>query len=116
MLLNPEINANTLNWAQNADKARTPANDSVGKGSSLVRGVEPRGLEPLTLCLQSRCATNCAMAPGRPGGRTDGRWYGTAVPRTNAKPGAPGAGTPLMLPELGPRFSGSRSTGRISGA
>src|SRR5690606_25560357 len=39
MLLNPEINANTLNWAQNADKARTPANDSVGKGSSLVRGV-----------------------------------------------------------------------------
>lgn len=25
--------------------------------------VEPRGLEPLTLCLQSRCATNCAMAP-----------------------------------------------------
>src|SRR5699024_3026950 len=26
--------------------------------------VEPRGLEPLTLCLQSRCATNCATAPG----------------------------------------------------
>ena len=26
--------------------------------------VEPRGLEPLTPCLQSRCATNCAMAPG----------------------------------------------------
>ena len=25
--------------------------------------VEPRGLEPRTLCLQSRCATNCAMAP-----------------------------------------------------
>src|SRR5699024_7453683 len=25
--------------------------------------VEPRGLEPLTLCLQSRCATNCATAP-----------------------------------------------------
>src|SRR4051812_12322441 len=25
--------------------------------------VEPRGLEPLTPCLQSRCATNCAMAP-----------------------------------------------------
>ena len=25
--------------------------------------MEPRGLEPLTPCLQSRCATNCAMAP-----------------------------------------------------
>ncbi len=26
--------------------------------------VEPGGLEPPTPCLQSRCATNCAMAPG----------------------------------------------------
>ena len=25
--------------------------------------VEARGLEPLTPCLQSRCATNCAMPP-----------------------------------------------------
>src|SRR5690554_4914923 len=25
--------------------------------------VEPGGLEPPTPCLQSRCATNCAMAP-----------------------------------------------------
>lgn len=25
--------------------------------------VELRGLEPLTPCLQSRCATNCATAP-----------------------------------------------------
>ena len=29
------------------------------------RSVEPRGLEPLTPCLQSRCATNCAKAPVR---------------------------------------------------
>ena len=29
--------------------------------------VEPRGLEPLTPCLQSRCATNCAKAPGEAG-------------------------------------------------
>src|ERR1700756_2909821 len=28
-----------------------------------TREVEPRGLEPLTPCLQSRCATNCAKAP-----------------------------------------------------
>ena len=26
--------------------------------------VDPRGLEPLTPCLQSKCATNCAMGPG----------------------------------------------------
>lgn len=26
MLLDPEINANALNWTQNGDKARTPAN------------------------------------------------------------------------------------------
>ena len=62
-VVDPEVNANALNWTQNGDKARTPANDSIGKGSSLVRGVELRGLEPLTPCLQSRCATNCAIAP-----------------------------------------------------
>src|SRR5690625_261647 len=28
-----------------------------------LKFVEARGLEPLTLCLQSRCATNCAMPP-----------------------------------------------------
>ena len=33
------------------------------KGSIKNPLVEPRGLEPLTPCLQSRCATNCAMAP-----------------------------------------------------
>ena len=63
MLLDPEVNANALNWVQNADKARTPANDSIGKGSSLVRGVELRGLEPLTPSLRTRCATSCATAP-----------------------------------------------------
>jgi hypothetical protein len=30
-----------------------------------ICAVEPRGLEPLTPCLQSRCATNCAKAPRR---------------------------------------------------
>jgi hypothetical protein len=36
--------------------------------------VEPRGLEPLTPCLQSKCATNCAMAPCHylPSGRAFG--------------------------------------------
>ncbi len=63
MLLDPEVNANALNWTQNDDKARTPANDSVGKGSSLVRGVELRGFEPLTFSLRTRRATNCAIAP-----------------------------------------------------
>ena len=48
MLLDPEINANALTWAEHADKARTTTNDSVGKGSSLVRRVDVKGLEPLT--------------------------------------------------------------------
>ncbi len=63
MLLDPEINANALTWAENADKARTTTNDSVGKGSSLVRRVELRGIEPLTFSLRTRRATNCATAP-----------------------------------------------------
>ena len=58
MLLDPQINANALTWAQNGNKARIET-----KGSSLVRGVEHRGLEPLTYCLQSSRATNCANAP-----------------------------------------------------
>src|SRR5699024_8644310 len=33
-------------------------------GGDLCIRVEPTGLEPVTPCLQSRCATNCAMAPG----------------------------------------------------
>ena len=58
MLLDPEINDNALTWAANADKARTQPNDSSGKGSSLVRGVEHRGLEPLTSTLQRWHSTN----------------------------------------------------------
>ena len=54
----PQINANALTWAQDSNKARIET-----KGSSLVRGVEHRGLEPLTYCLQSSRATNCANAP-----------------------------------------------------
>ena len=48
MLLDPQVNANALTWAADAHKARTSTNVSIGKGSSLVRAVEPRGLEPLT--------------------------------------------------------------------
>ena len=48
MLLDPEVNANALTWAADADKAGTPAIDSVGQGSSLVRWVRPKGLEPPT--------------------------------------------------------------------
>ena len=55
MLLDPQVNANALTWLAEDDKARTSTNIDVGKGSNLVRGVEPRGLEPLTPCLQSRC-------------------------------------------------------------
>ena len=45
--------------------ARVGRSAVISPGS---RWVEPRGLEPLTPCLQSRCATNCAMAPGWPRG------------------------------------------------
>lgn len=62
MLLDPQINANALTWAQDSNKARTETIQD-GKGSSLVCGVEHRGLEPLTYCLQSSRATNCANAP-----------------------------------------------------
>lgn len=33
---------------ENGDKARTPALDSLGQDSSLVRNVRPKGFEPLT--------------------------------------------------------------------
>ena len=41
MLLDPQVNANALTWAADTDKARTSTNIDVGKGSSLVRGVDP---------------------------------------------------------------------------
>lgn len=47
MLLDPQINANALTWAQDSNKARTETIDD-GKGSSLVRGVGPAGIEPTT--------------------------------------------------------------------
>ena len=50
MLLDPQINANALTWAQDSNKARTETIQD-GKGSSLVRGVGAEGLEPPTACL-----------------------------------------------------------------
>lgn len=43
--------------------ALAPDTRSHGRGSSTSTTVEVRGLEPLTLCLQSRCATSCAIPP-----------------------------------------------------
>ena len=63
MLLDPQINANALTWAQDSDKARTETIDD-GKGSSPVRGVELRGFEPLASSMPWKRATNCAIAPG----------------------------------------------------
>ena len=40
MLLDPQVNANALTWAADVNKARTSANVSIGKGSSLVRAVD----------------------------------------------------------------------------
>ena len=58
MLLDPQVNVNALTWSADANKARTSTNVSVGKGSSLVRWVEHRGLEPLTSTLQRWHSTN----------------------------------------------------------
>ena len=63
MLLDPQVNANALTWAADTNKARTSTNIDVGKGSSLVRGVELRGFEPLTSSMPWKRATNCAIAP-----------------------------------------------------
>jgi hypothetical protein len=46
-----------------ADKRPTRTLMHHVEGSSKTRGVELRGLEPLTPCMQSRCATSCAIAP-----------------------------------------------------
>ena len=54
MLLDPEVNADALTWAANADKARTQPDDSSGQSSSLVRWVPPVGLEPTTFGLKVR--------------------------------------------------------------
>jgi hypothetical protein len=59
MLLDPEINANALNWAQDSNKTRTPANDSAGKGSSLVRGwSEAHTIRTLYCCLRVRWSSS----------------------------------------------------------
>lgn len=54
----------------------------AGQVSIFSTYVELRGLEPLTPCLQSRCATNCAIAP-RPVPR------GPRIKRTGKAKGAP---------------------------
>ena len=40
-----------------------PRRPGRGRVKPALTRVEPTGLEPVTPCLQSRCATNCAMAP-----------------------------------------------------
>ncbi|NLS09868.1 hypothetical protein HGQ17_07600 [Nesterenkonia sp. MY13] len=74
MLLDPKINGNALNWSRDSNKARTPANDSLGKGSSLVRRVGPEGLEPSTCGLTSHFDFR-----RRPGGRS---WSGLSLHRS----------------------------------
>ena len=75
--------------------------------------VEPRGLEPLTPCLQSRCATNCAMAPGRLGRRSIVRRGGPLQRASASQPKAEGtAGCgPLDGREA---WSGARVEARVA--
>ncbi|MEZ4588681.1 MAG: recombinase family protein [Gemmatimonadales bacterium] len=51
MLLDPQVNADALTWAANADKARTPTQHPLGQGSSLVHEVAGAGFEPATFGL-----------------------------------------------------------------
>jgi site-specific DNA recombinase len=56
MLTGPEVNANALTWAENSDKARTPALVSKGRGSGLVPSVPQEGVEPPTKRLEGSCS------------------------------------------------------------
>ncbi len=56
MLLDSAVNAGARTWAADADKARAPALDSSGHGSSLARWVPPAGFEPATHGLGNRCS------------------------------------------------------------
>lgn len=56
MLLDPEVNADALTWAANADKAQTQPDDSSGQSSSLVRWVPQEGVEPPTKRLEGSCS------------------------------------------------------------
>ncbi len=73
-----------------------------GRSSS----VEPRGLEPLTPCLQSRCATNCAMAPG---GWVSApcRWPRPTGPARPARPAACATRRSRRRRDPGPRGASS---------
>ena len=48
---------------QGKEAEREHSTSSAVACSRKTLWVDPRGLEPLTPCLQSRCATNCAMGP-----------------------------------------------------
>ena len=61
MLLDPEINANALTWAQDSNKTRTKTIDD-GKGASLVHRVElAGGLSKLAPALARMVASHRAI-------------------------------------------------------
>ena len=61
ILFDPEVQRTALARQRGATESGPQTGNVVGLNNDVM--VEPRGLEPLTPCLQSRCATNCAMAP-----------------------------------------------------
>lgn len=61
LLLDPDTQQQALSWAdhhQGEKKRPTPTLKHDVEGSSKTRGVETRGLEPLTPALQRRCSTS----------------------------------------------------------
>ena len=68
-------------WPSTGRRTRARRTDGPRTPRRTRQVVEPRGLEPLTPCLQSRCATDCAKAPVIP--RT---YPGTAARRGKSHP------------------------------
>ena len=61
ILFDPDVQRVALAQQRAMTESGPQTGNVVGLNNDLL--VEPGGLEPPTPCLQSRCATNCAMAP-----------------------------------------------------
>lgn len=85
------------------DLTRVHSDRETRKGLSPAETEPTRGLEPLTTCLQDRCATNCATSadPRRGTGRAHRGWVGSRNVTGPPSPGRP-------PPETAPRRSGPR--------
>ena len=70
-------------FSQAAPGRRWSGPPALDQFRRIQTGVELTGLEPVTPCLQSRCATNCAIAPGEVDGES-------TADRRRSRPSRPG--------------------------